>query len=567
MKTTNSILKTLSAKCRDCYRCVRICPVKAIGIKDNQAYIDTERCIHCGTCVRECPQNAKVYRDDTEKVTSIIKNNTVVASIAPSFSSIYDRALAKRLPSALRKLGFAHVSETSEGATIITNKAIEILSNPNNKAGICTACPVVINYVEKYKPEYIAQLLPVVSPMIAHGKLLKKRYGEHVKVVFIGPCIAKKYEAERPEFKGIIDAVITFTELDNMLKEHNIDLNNCPESGFDNAISLGHAKLFALPGGMLKTAGIDDDGIKNEVINTSGPNNVINLFDALNTNTDLNIVEPLFCEGGCINGPGLKSDKNIFQRRADLINYANSKSRNPYYKDEKAQVNCLTEFNCGLNVNNDNITEQQIEEVYRLTDKANPEARLDCGACGYTSCREKAKAVIRGMAEIEMCMPYMRKLAELRTDKILERSPNGIVILDNELQIMLMNPAFCDYFSCGKALIGKKISYLLDAEEYEKVATKTLEKSETIVNRYGKKYQQIVYYIPTAKQYVGIYNDISGLKLTEAKLNSIKKQTVEQAQELLNHQIEMAMTMAKFLGENTAKGEALVERLMKIYEK
>ncbi|QOR34289.1 4Fe-4S binding protein [Clostridium sp. 'deep sea'] len=566
MKTTASILRTLSAKCRDCYRCVRVCPVKAIGIKNNQAYIDTDRCINCGTCVRECPQNAKVYRDDTEKVTSILKNNTVVASIAPSFSSIYDRALAKRLPSALRKLGFAHVSETSEGATIITNKAIELLSNPNNKAGICTACPVVVNYVEKYRPEFIDKLLPVVSPMIAHGKLLKQRYGD-IKVVFIGPCIAKKQEAERSEFSGIIDAVLTFTELNNMLQEHEINLNNCPESDFDNAISLGHSKLFALPGGMLKTAGIVDDGIKNEVINISGANNIMNLFDVLNTNTDFTIVEPLFCDGGCINGPGLKSEKNIFQRRADLIEYANRKVKKPYQVEEKTQIDLLTEFNCGLNVNNDNITEQQIEEVYRLTDKANPEARLDCGACGYSSCREKAKAVIRGMAEIEMCMPYMRKLADLRTDKILERSPNGIVILDEEMRIITMNPAFCNYFSCGKALLGRKISYLLDAEEYEKVATKTLENSEVVVNRYGKKYQQIVYYIPTAKQYVGIYNDISGLKLTEEKLNNIKKQTVEQAQELLNHQIEMAMTMAKFLGENTAKGEALVERLMKIYEK
>ncbi len=566
MQTTSTILKTLSAKCRDCYRCVRVCPVKAIGIKNSQAYVDSEKCIYCGTCVKECPQNAKVYRDDTEAVVALLKTSKVAASVAPSFSAIYDRALAKRLPSALRKLGFSFVSETSEGATIVTDRSKELISNPKTTAGVCTACPVVINYVEKYKSESIATLLPVVSPMVAHGKLLKHRLGQQVKVVFIGPCIAKKHEAERLEHRGAVDLVLTFTELNKLFTDYGIDLNHCPESDFDNASAIGDAKLFALPGGMLKTAGIEDDGIKKEIITTSGADNISMLFNMLAEDNELAIVEPLFCEGGCINGPGITSEKNIFKRRADLIHYARQKTRLPYKKPVATGIDLSTYFRKDLQLT-DAITEQQIDQVYQMTDKANPAERLDCGACGYGSCREKAIAVIKGMAEIEMCMPYMRKLAELRTDRIIESSPSGIVILDDSLRIISMNPAFREYFSCGNAVLGKKISYLFDSQEYEKLATGTIEKSETVITNYGRKYQQIAYYIPSAHQYVGVYIDISGLKLTEEKLNRIKMQTVEQARELLDHQIEMAMTMAKFLGESTAKGEELVERLMNIYEK
>lgn len=572
MAATLEILRTLSAKCRDCYRCVRGCPVNAIGIRNNQAYVDPKRCIVCGTCVKECPQHAKVFRDDIEIAAELIKNGPVIASIAPSFSAIYGGWKARNISSALRKLGFIRVAETAEGAELISQLSSRILSEKEGCGCVGTACPVVVNYIEKYAPEHADKLLGVVSPMIAHARMLKNRFGKEHKVVFIGPCIAKKFEAQRPEYQGDVDVVLTFSELDRWLAKENIQLDTCVECGFDNTIPMGHSKLFALPGGMIKTMGIQSDVSRNEVMHTSGIDNVKMLFDAPpDVLWDLEIIEPLFCAEGCINGPGIESNVNLFKRRDHLIAYTTHRSPSSDKLTEDSQgeirmdLNLTTTFTAG-ECFDDDIIEEQILEVFSQTGKIEPEARLDCGACGYSSCREKAKAVIRGMAEKEMCVPFMRRLAEQRTDKIIETSPSGIVILDESLNILSMNSSFCKYFTCSNSIVGKRISYLFDAYPYEKLATGAADHLEEIVSCYGNEFHMIAYKLPSEDQYVGIYNDVSSVRMTEERLDNIKKQTVEKAQELLDNQIKIAQAMAKYLGDSTARSEELVERLMKIYE-
>jgi iron only hydrogenase large subunit-like protein len=566
VSTTGEILRTLTAKCRDCYRCIRQCPVKAIGVRNNQAYIDPERCILCGTCVKECPQYAKVYRDDTEAAAELLQAGPVAASVAPSFSAVYGGWKAKNLPAALRKLGFAWVAETAEGALLVAERTGRLFSEPGQSAGICSACPVVVNYVEKYRPQHTGKLFPVVSPMIAHARLLKKHYGPDLKVVFIGPCIAKKYEAQRPEYRGDVDVALTFRELDRWLERENIQLENCVESGFDNRIQAGHAKLFALPGGMLKTMAMPNDTTRKEVMQTSGMQNVKMLFDSPDALGDLEIIEPLFCNEGCINGPGIENQDSLFSRRTNLIAYTSAQSALPAGKEKPPELDLDLVFHPAVNLEAE-FSEEQILEVFAQTDKADPEARLNCGACGYDSCEDNAKAVLRRMAEIQTCVPYMRKLAEQRTDKIIETSPNGIVILDESLHILSMNSSFCKYFTCSNSTIGKKISQLFNARDYEKLATGKAEYMEAVITYDDKEFHQIAYRLPAEKQYVGIYTDVSGIRMTEAKMDRIKKQTVEKAQELLDHQIKMAQTIAKYLGESTAQSEELVERLMSIYDK
>jgi len=556
----NAIITTLNARCKDCYKCVRVCPVNAIGIENNQAYIDQDKCITCGTCVRECPQEAKVYRKDGEKVLRLIDNYIVVASIAPSFSAIYGKN-SKRIPAALRKLGFKYVCETSEGALKVTQEAIKI---NNSLCGISSACPVVVNYIEKYKPEHINNLIPLLSPMIAHGKLLKQRFfGKNVKVVFIGPCIAKKEEADKHVDLDAIDAVITFEELDQLLIEQEIEVKNCPVSDFDNESYIGSAKLFALPGGMLKTAEKNVD-IGSRVIHTSGSENIKEIFDNSVKELTTETIEPLFCKEGCINGPGIKSDKNIFKRRADLIRYAKS------HKDEveinDVSINIETSFENKL-INIKNVSQIEIEKVYKATGKTNPDLQLDCGACGYSSCLEQAKAVVRGLAQESMCMPYMRRLAETRTDEILKNSPNGIVILNTDLEIISINPSFMEFFTCNESIIGRNISYIVDSEPFEKLLTNQTKKVEMLINSYGKKFHQIAYKLPNDSNLVGVYSDITSIQLTQNKLENVKNRTIEQAKELLDHQIEMSLEIAKFLGESTAKSEEIVERLLNVYEK
>ena len=565
-QTGKEIIRTLSAICRDCYRCVRACPVDAIGIRNNQAFVDHSRCIVCGCCVKACPQKAKVYRNDIEFVAELVQEHKVIASIAPSFSSIYSGWKAKAIPSALRKLGFKAVCETAEGALLVARHSQGIKAKSYSGYSICSSCPVVVKYIEKYYPEQVEKLIPIVSPMIAHARILKQRYGRESKVIFIGPCIAKKQEALRPEFAEDVDAVLTFSELDRWLAREGIVLEHCVESGFDNELDIQAAKLFALPGGTLKTMEIQQEGTHKDILATSGIDNIQALLDSpAEVLKELTIIEPLYCSEGCINGSGIDSEINLFQRRLNLITYTDKRPNISSKASDLPSLDLCTIFK-SEGLIQDQITEEQIEEVFQQIGKNETHTRLDCGACGYSSCREKAKAVIRKMAEKEMCIPHMRILAEQRTDKIIETSPNGIVILDGELQIISMNSAFCQYFSCSNHIAGKKISYLLDAQAYEKLAIGTPEYAEDIITCYGKEFHQIVYRLPSENQYVGIYSDLSGIRLTEAKMEKIKNQTLERAQELLDHQIKIAQTLAKFLGDSTAHTEELVERLMKIYD-
>lgn len=595
----DKIIITSRARCRDCYRCLRVCPVKAIRMKGGQACVDDARCVLCGTCVRECPQKAKSIRNDTERAAAFIKDGFYTAvSLAPSFAAVYSGWRLKRIISALRRLGFNYIAETAIGAKITAELTAGLISGEYNKTIICSACPAVVNYIEKYRHETITALAPVVSPMIAHAKIItaelcKNKKREDIKMVFIGPCAAKKKEAEREEVKGLVDAVLTFDELNEWLARENINLNECDESDFDEP-SPDKARLFPLEGGLIRTASLKTDMLDSEILAISGFDEIKNSLDSLSTDAGLNskikIIEPLFCVKGCINGPGavLTDKTDIFGRKNSVIEYCASSAG----KKSKVKIN-PADFSAGYNrfkfEETRDISDEEIKSVLEKTGKMNIEDELNCGACGYNSCRDKAVAVIRGMAELEMCMPYMRKMAERRTDKIIETSPNGIIILDEKLHIISMNDAFKKMFMCTEVIIGKKISYLIDPANFEKLAAG--EGSNAGISAGGKKYDdknansgvegdkieviekypsyniichEILYTLPGEKQYVGIFVNITNLEVNQKRLDEIKTQTVRQASELLEHQIDMAQRMAKFLGEYTARGEELVKNLMKV---
>ncbi len=563
----NQIIFTNEARCQDCYRCVRVCPVNAIQMKNGQAQVDTHRCILCGTCICECPQNAKNYRNDVEKVLHILKSSSLVAvTIAPSYATVYNEWERKRIPSVLRVLGFDYVFETAEAAYFTANSTAKYIDANPQKSHICSACPAVVNLIEKYYPDKISNLVPVVSPMIAHAKYIKSKFSENVKTVFIGPCIAKKGEAERFENENLIDAVITFEEFDFLIKKEKIDFKVIEESEFDNKPAK-FSSLFPLVGGLSKTASLETDILSENSLPVSGYENLKEALLAIDSVKENLIIEPLFCSMGCINGPGIKSDKSLFLRKTDILEYEKDK-KNSESSSLCEKLNLSASFRYNLQQKEEEYSEEEIKKILEKTGKANEEDRLNCGACGYQSCREKAIAVLSGMAEIEMCVPFMKRMAEQRTDKIIESSPNGIVILDEQLSIMHMNPAFRTFFKCTTSIVGKPISYLMDPELFILLKDGDKDKIETIVNHenYNLVCHQIFYTLQPENQYVGIFVNITKNISDTEKLDKIKQDTVLQAQELLNHQIEMAQKLAKYLGESTAQGELLVNNLMKIVE-
>lgn len=555
-----SMVYTVTANCQDCYRCVRACPVKAIRVNSDQAKISPELCIMCGTCVRECPQSAKKIHSSLFEAKELVSSERLtVVSLAPSFSAIFSGKLSLRVPSALRRLGFDYIHETAEAAKFVTEYSLE----NNEHANVCTACPAVVNYVEKYRPEFTDMFIPVLSPMLAHGKMLKSLYPDSA-VIFIGPCSAKKYEALRPEYSGVIDVVLTFDELLEWFSEEDVNLENCSESGFDNDCEIGHARLFPLQGGMLNTGGLLLNGSEPDILHISGAEDVISLFDGkFDLSGSLKLAEVLFCKGGCINGAGLTVEKNIFERRKNVIEYSNNMHQARV--GERPKVDISANFSPSLDKKVE-VTESKINKILEQTGKLDPVFQLNCGACGYKTCRDNAIAVVKGMAEISMCMPYMRRLAQQRTDLIIETMPSGVVLLDRGLCILKMNPAFQKMFMCSDSILGRRISYLLSADGFEKIMQGETERYESISHKYGIKYHEVLYTIKEDNQYVGIYTDISNIKQDQSKLDIVKSQTLMHAREFLDHQIKFSQEMANYLGVSTAKSEEIAMRLISLYE-
>lgn len=565
MSAPQHVVYTNKAQCRDCYRCVRMCPVKAIRMHEGQAYVEPSRCLACGTCVRECPQGAKSIRDDTEIARRLVKSGARAAvSLAPSFAAAFPAWQHGRLVAALRRLGFTYIGETAVGAAHVAEATANVVHRHSNRSHLCTACPAVVTYVERYRPNLVDALVPVVSPMLAHAKHIRQKLGNRVKIVFIGPCVAKKAEAEREENLGLVDCVLTFSELRHWLESENIDLAACEESEFDEKPT-GNARLFPLEGGCLRTMGGSTDILDTQVLSVSGFGEINDAFAALDETAQPTVIEPLFCARGCVNGPAMETDRNMFSRRKRVLDYATSSEKAPA---EPVTTDLATSFQRVILDQEIEVSEEAIRNVLKKTGKAAEENQLNCGACGYATCREKAIAVIRGLAEPEMCMPYMKRLAEQRVDRIIDTSPNGIVILDERLQILGMNPAFRRYFHCSETVCGRPISHLMDPEPFEQLATGEKQLVEKTVSheKYDMVCHQVHYPLPEDRQYVGIFVNVTNTQSSQRKLDELRAQTVLQARELLNQQMHLAETVATALGESTARGEALLDRLMLLAE-
>jgi uncharacterized Fe-S cluster-containing protein len=398
--------------------------------------------------------------------------------------------------------------------------------------------------------------------MLAHARHIRTRLHDkgQVRVVFIGPCIAKKAEADRPEHEGLVDAAITFHELDEWLQQEGVDLAACEESEFDEQ-PFGDSRLFPLEGGSIRTSGWNTDILAGNTISASGFTELCSALDDMATSEIAHVLEPLFCPQGCINGPAMPGDKNLFLCRRDVLDYAEPGDTPPR---SECDSSLAAEFHVEQAANYADITEEQIRRELQATGKGRSEDQLNCGACGYASCRDKAIAVLLGMAEQEMCIPRMKRLAEQRADRVIDTSPNGIVILDEHLRILNMNAAFRRFFMCTESVCGQPIGYLMDPEPFERLAFGKEPLVEMTVEhkKYGIVCHQILYPLVEENQYIGILVNITNNRANQQKLDHLRAQTLVQARELLGHQIEMAQRMAQFLGENTAKGEDLVEKLM-----
>lgn len=560
------IISTIEAGCRDCYKCVRSCPVKAIKITSGHAEVMEDRCIADGRCVLVCPQQAKKVADGKGLVRDFLLGKQKIAvSLAPSFVALDNISNPGMLIAALRELGFAYVTETAEAAELVAEEHLQLVQTNDGVPVITSCCPAVVNLIERYYPTLIKYLAPVVSPMIAHGRLLKAEYGADLKVVFVGPCIGKKDEYSWTQLQGSVDAVLTFQEITALLREEKIDLTPTATSTFDHVG--GMARVFPTPGGLAKTARLSTDLLAEEILAVDGLEAVIDFLDRFeDVKSSLRLVELLACQGGCLMGPGLESNLSLYTRRERLLRY--TRSSKPVQDENGSELSSLSLSTVYAKRKLDALTptDEAIREVLSKTGKTKPEDELNCGACGYNSCREKAIAVLEGMAEIDMCIPYMRMKAESRANLICNLTPNAIFVVDHNLRIIEVNPAAEEKFFCRQdQVVGADLELLLDPIYFEQaLQTKELVTGEVAYPAYGIVTWQAIFYVETEGVLIGIFVDITKEHEQREKLALMKGETLTKAQEVIDKQMRVAQEIAGLLGETTAETKVLLTKLIKM---
>ncbi len=420
-------VSTIEAKCKRCYSCVFNCPAKAIRVEHGQAKVMEERCIACGNCVKVCAQNAKQIKSGIEHSWELLSlQQPVFAILAPSFPSVFPAVEPGQVIAACKKLGFAEVLEVAFGADLIAQEYRKLVESEKYPIIISSPCPAIINYIEKHHSSLLEYLAPIVSPMIACGRVIKQKYAPDAKIIFIGPCIAKKKEIEDSKVSGVIDEVLTFTEFQQMLVEQAIKLNELEPCEFDGPIS-SMGRIFPVAGGLLKTAALQVDVFQNDTIVTDGKNRIVEIINKLEQgHIEARFLDLLFCDGGCINGPAIDNELSVFSRKNIVANYTIQKCKKsasgeliPENLADFQTVNLRREFT------NENIllplpAEEQIKAILARMNKFEKEDELNCGACGYPTCREKAIAVFQGLAEEEMCLHYLIEKQEEMNQQILQ---------------------------------------------------------------------------------------------------------------------------------------------------
>ncbi|MGI6524160.1 MAG: [Fe-Fe] hydrogenase large subunit C-terminal domain-containing protein [Bdellovibrionota bacterium] len=436
---------TLQNECHDCYRCVRECLVKAIKIKDNHASVINDKCIACGHCVRICPSNAKRVRRDNDRMPEIFATGKkVIASLAPSWAGVFDYSPSKMI-AILKRLGFHYVSETALGAQQVSIQTAKMLKDAPNGLYISSACPVIVDYVRCYDAEYVKNITPIASPALTHAKMLKEYFGQDCIVVFIGPCIGKKNEAAR--HPDLLAAALTFEGLKFWIKESQADSDDLEITDQDIFVP-DHAHeggLYPIEGGMNET--IKKIGIPQDV-QLMTVSSLQSFQKSLHGLTESSIdkkifVEALACDGGCINGPSISTSKATITINSNILSRVKEREKIP---QEPALV--LAEEYQAQPIKEANFTLNEIVAAMQKIGKYNEDDELNCGGCGYQTCRDLACAMLAGEAESSMCVSYMRKIATRKAAAMLRSMPAAIVMVDDKLNITEANDAFMRMF-CG----------------------------------------------------------------------------------------------------------------------
>lgn len=542
------------SNCKNCYKCIRHCPVKSIRFSANQAHIIGNECILCGQCFVVCPQNAKEIVNETEKAKVLLASGCPVwVSLAPSFIANYDGVGIDSIRAALKKLGFADVEETAVGATIVKREYERMLSEDSRDVLISSCCHSINLLIQKYFPNELQYLADVQSPMQAHCLDIKRRHPD-AKCVFIGPCVAKKDEADY--YEGIVDAVLTFEELTKWFEEESISLEKSVDSTPESL-----ARFFPTTGGILKT--MTERMPDYTYLAIDGTENCIEaLKDIESGRIHRCFIEMSACVGSCVGGPVMEK-----YHRAPVKDYmavSNYAGKEDFGVAQPDAVSIRKHF-VPIEHKLQTPSETEISAILRKMGKFRPEDELNCGSCGYNTCREKAIAIYQGKAEISMCLPYLKDKAESFSDCIVSNTPNGLIVLNENLEVQQINDAARRIMNIRSAsdILGDQVVRILDPQMFVQVLNtkRSVRDQRVYLAEYKKYIEESVIYDQTYNLLVCIMRDITDEETEREKKETISRQTIEIADKVVDKQMRIVQEIASLLGETAAETKIALTKL------
>ena len=545
-------LKLKTSNCKNCYKCIRHCPVKSIRFSGDQAHIVGDECILCGQCFVVCPQNAKEIADGVEEVRVLLNGPApVIASVAPSFSAYFEGVGFSSFAAALKQLGFADAEETAIGATLVKREYEKQAARGEEDVIITSCCPSVNLLIRKYYPTLVGCLSPVATPMAAHGMDIKRRMPD-AQVVFIGPCISKKQEASE---LSSIDAVLTFEEIARMLNEAGITPEPVPDPKQES-----RARLFPTSGGILKTMDLPE-GYTYMVVDGS-ENCRAALDDIARGDLHRCFIEMSSCAGSCMAGPIMEKYRNSPIRHFQTV----VRSAGPQdFKVDPLEDGAMYYQQRPIAVPHAQPREEEIRAVLAKMGKTRPEHELNCGTCGYNTCREKAIAVLEGKADISMCLPYLMDKTERFSNNILDHAPSGIVVVNEDYEVQQVNPAAMSmlHIRDESDVRGEPVVRILDPLPFIDVLQnhKQVRDLRDYYAEYQKYIEITIVHDAVSHILIALLRDVTEEEETRAHKEELARQTVDTADKVVEKQMRIVQEIASLLGETAAETKIALTKL------
>ena len=549
-------LLSQQSNCRNCYKCIRHCPVKAIRFSGNQASILEDACILCGRCYNVCPQDAKIIRDDLERARVLLAGDApVIASIAPSFVAYYPGMTITGMNHALRRLGFAFAAETAAGAALVAGQFDALLRKRGGKPLISSCCPAVNLLIQKYHPGALPFLARVATPAQAHGRMLKAQTPGS-RVVFIGPCIAKKSEADAPGQD--VDLALTFEDLDRWLQSEGIALEpmaDSPDQG-------GRSRFFPTTGGILKTMARDTDYA---YLTIEGMENCVEALEELAEGGMEGRFEGCFiemsaCVGSCVGGPLI-----VRQKRQPVHGYLAIHRYARDVDDAVPPMDGLAQGYAYLGAVEPHPGEEELRGILRQMGKNSPEDELNCGSCGYNTCREKAVAVYQGKANYAMCLPFLKEKAESFSDNIISNTPNGILVLNESLEVQQINRSALQLLNLANAslVMGSPVVRILDPAPFLEALEKKrgMRERKVYLAEYAKCVEQTILYDQSYHILICLMRDVTAEEAARERREELNRKTIQTADQVVEKQMRIVQEIASLLGETTAETKIALTQL------